>query len=99
MADGPPSQSSIDALNTTTPNLAALADMVQCIYMHGRWNPWSIEHTCLEYCYTKSVSHIGQCTYKLKADGPLSIEHTRLEYDYTRVSNPENFYIRKTFYP
>ena len=39
MADGPPSQSSIDALNTVTPNLAALTDIAQWTYMHGRWNP------------------------------------------------------------
>ena len=70
MADGPSSQSSIDALNTTTPNLSALADIAQCTYMHGRWTPWSINHTCLEDHYTKEVSHIGQCTYELKADGP-----------------------------
>ena len=29
MADGPPSQLSIDALNTATPNLAVLADIAQ----------------------------------------------------------------------
>ena len=34
-----PSQLSIDALNTATPNLADL--------------PPSMEHRCLEYCYTK----------------------------------------------
>ena len=34
-----PSQSSIDALNTTTPNLAELADIAQCIYMYDKWNP------------------------------------------------------------
>ena len=65
-----PSQSSIDALNTTTPNLAALADIALCTYMHGRLTPQSIEHTCLKYRYTK----LGRST-------------------------PENFYIRKTFYP
>ena len=71
MADGPPSQLSIDALNTATPNLSALPDIAQCTYMHGRWTPsWSIDHTYLEYHYTKEVSHIGQCTYKPKADGP-----------------------------
>ena len=43
LADLPPSQSSIDAFNTATPNLADLmADL-----------PPSIEHRCLEYCYTK----------------------------------------------
>ena len=39
MADGPPCQLSIDALNTTTPNLAGLTDIAQCTYMHGRWMP------------------------------------------------------------
>ena len=34
-----PSQSSIDALNTTTPNLADLADIAQCAYTHGRLTP------------------------------------------------------------
>ena len=68
----PPCQVSIDALNTATPNLAALADIAQFTYTHGRWTPWSIEHTCLEYHYTNSVSHIGQCTYKPKADRPPS---------------------------
>ena len=29
MADGPPGQSSIDALNTATPNMSALADIAQ----------------------------------------------------------------------
>ena len=39
MANGTPSQLSIDALNTTTPNLADLADITQCTYMHGRPTP------------------------------------------------------------
>ena len=37
MANGPPSQLSIDALNTATPNLSAPADIAQCTYMNGRW--------------------------------------------------------------
>ena len=49
----PPGQLSIDALHTPTPNLADLADIAQCTYMHGRLTPWSIEHRCLAYCYTK----------------------------------------------
>ena len=49
----PPSQLSIDALNTTTPNLADVADIAQCRYMHGRSTPQSIKHRCPEYCYTK----------------------------------------------
>ena len=39
MANGPPSQLSIDALNTATPNLEDLADIAQCTYMYGKWNP------------------------------------------------------------
>ena len=72
MAHAPLSQLSIDALNITTPNLSALAEIAQCTYMHGRWTPQSISHTCLEDCYTKEVSHIGPCTYKPKAEGPPS---------------------------
>ena len=46
----PPGQSTIDALNAATPNLA---DIAQCTYMHGRPTPWLIMHRCLEYQYTK----------------------------------------------
>ena len=53
MADGPPGQLSIDALNTTTPNVATLADIAQCTYMHDRWTPQAIDHTYLAYHYTK----------------------------------------------
>ena len=54
MADLPSSQLSIDALNTATPNLADLtADIAQCTYMHWRSTLQSIEHRCLEYCYTR----------------------------------------------
>ena len=35
----PPSQSSRYALNTATLNLADLADIAQCTYMHVRWPP------------------------------------------------------------
>ena len=34
-----PSQLSIDALNTAMPNLADLADIAQCTYIHGRSPP------------------------------------------------------------
>ena len=68
----PPGQLSIDTLNTTTPNLSALADVAQCTYTDGRWASQSINHTCLEYCYTTEVSHIGQCSCKPKSDGPPS---------------------------
>ena len=35
----PPSQSSIDSWNTATPNLADVADIAQCTYMHSRPTP------------------------------------------------------------
>ena len=54
----PPSQSSIDALNSTTPNLVDLADIAQCTYKYGRLTPQPIDHICLEYRYTK----IGRST-------------------------------------
>ena len=61
-------QWSIDALKTATPNLAdLLADL-----------PPSIEHRCLEYCYTKFGRSIGRST-------PQSIEHRCLEYCYTKL--------------
>ena len=53
MADGPPCQLNIDALNTATPNLAGLTDIAQCTYMHGRWTPPSIDHSCIQDHYTK----------------------------------------------
>ena len=50
-----PHQSSIDALNTATPNLADLPQICQQMY------PLAIEHRCLEYHYTKlGRSHIWQ---------------------------------------
>ena len=80
-----PSQLSIDALNTTTPNLAdLLADLT----------PISIEHRCLEYCYTKlgrslagippSIEHrcLEYCYTKLGRSNPQSIEHRCFEYCY-----------------
>ena len=52
----PPGQSSIDALHTTTPNLA---DIAQCTYiLTADGPPQSIEHRCLTYCYTK----LGRCS-------------------------------------
>ena len=58
-----PSQLSIDALTTATPNLADLADIAQCTYMHGKWNPQAIEHRCLEYHYTKLGTSHGRSIY------------------------------------
>ena len=50
-----PYQLSIYALSTVTPNLAdLLADLPP--------PPWSIEHRCLEYCYTKLGRSTGRST-------------------------------------
>ena len=90
----PPIQSSIDALNTATPNILAwhnaiqhrcspvnraqmscillhpLLDLVQCMYIEGRWTPQSIKHRCLEYHYTS-------------CGPPQSLEHRCLACCYT----------------
>ena len=64
-----PHLSTIDALNTITPNLADVP-------------PTSIEHRCLEYCYTKlGRSHIWQICL---ADLP-PVKHRCLEYHYTKL--------------
>ena len=52
LADGPPSESRIDALNTSYTKLGRQT-------YFGRWTPQLIEHRCLEYCYTK----LGRQTY------------------------------------
>ena len=60
--DPTPSQLSINALNTATPNLA---DIAQFTYTHGRLTPPSppIEHRSLENHYTKYISYTAQCIY------------------------------------
>ena len=63
-----PHQSSTDALSTVTPTWQ--------IYLP------SIEHRCLEYCYTKlGRSYIGRSTGRYT---PLAIKHRCLEYCYTK---------------
>ena len=86
--DPTPSQLSIDALNTATPNLAdILADVL----------PSSIEHRCIEYHYIKLGRcttttpnkfhiYIAQCTYtygRLTPPPPPS-KHRSLENHYTK---------------
>ena len=63
--DPTPSQLSIDALNTATPNLPDPADIAQCTYTHDRLTPPPppIEHRSLENHYTKYISYIAQCIY------------------------------------
>ena len=67
MADGPP-QLSIDALNTTAPNLADLY-IEQCIYTHGQLTS-PIEHRCLEYHCTK----LGRSIYRTMHIYPWPID-------------------------
>ena len=66
----------VNAVNTTTLNLADIEDILA----------QSIEHRCLDYWYTKSVSHIGQCRYKPKSDG----SH-QLSIDALTTSTPNKF--------
>ena len=63
-----PPQLSIDALYTTTQNLA---DIAQCTYIWTADGPPAIEHRYLAYHYT-NLADIAQCTYIPKADGPPS---------------------------
>ena len=65
MANGTPHQSSIDALNTATPNIAYLADIAQCTYMHDRLTPSKSSIDTL-HTATPKLAHladIAQCTY------------------------------------
>ena len=60
---GPPSQSSIEALNTATPikNIQVLPSQSSIKALHTSTPnkyigpPQSIEQRCLEYCYTKQI--------------------------------------------
>ena len=86
LADLPPSQLSIDALNTATPNLADLPPSQLSIDALNTATPYladllpdlppSMEHRCLEYCYTK-LGSTGRST-------PQSIVHRCLEYCYIK---------------
>ena len=81
-ADGPPSQSSIDALNTTTFHVALPSQLStdvlhtvtpttrsRIIHIYRRqMNPLSFEHRCLAYCYTHYQIQNNACIQK--ADEP-----------------------------
>ena len=64
---------SIDALNTTTPNLAALADVAQYTYMHDRWTP---NHSSIQALNTNTPYqlHIWENTYinQRRMDSPTN---------------------------
>ena len=85
MADWPPCQSSINALNTTTPNLVDL-DIYRAMHIY-LWhiNPLVTKHRCLEYHYTKlgRSIYIEQCIYTHGRLTLLAIKHRCLEYCYT----------------
>ena len=75
-----PTQMSMDALHTITPNLADLLQICWQIY------PPAIKHRCLVYCYTKP----GRSTPDMLADllpATHIIEHRCLEYHYTKPGN------------
>ena len=81
----PPSQLSTDDLSNVTQNLADL--------------PPSIQHRCLEYCYTKLGRSTGRSTPQSSIDAlttitpnladqladPPPIKHRCLEYHYTKL--------------
>ena len=43
-----------------------------------------INHICVEYHYTKSVSHIAECTYAQAPQGRSPIDHRSLKNHYTK---------------
>ena len=61
----PPSQLSIDALNTVTPNLADLADIAQCTYMYDRSTPSQLSIDALNTVTPNlaDLVDIAQCIY------------------------------------
>ena len=83
----PPSQLSIDALNTTTPNMADLADIVHCTYMYGRCTPHqsSIDALNTTTPNLADLPDMAQCTYMHGRSTPQSIEHRCLAYHYTKL--------------
>ena len=107
-ADGPPSQSSIDALHSTTPTASSrppvyqaqmpcillhpLVDLVQCIYIEGKWTPQSVKERCLAYCYNHSQMQYNAYIYRRQMD-PQSIRHRCLVYHYTHCQIQYNAYI------
>ena len=43
-----------------------------------------MDHTSVEYHYTKEVSHIVECTYTEDTSTPTQLDHTSVEYHYTK---------------
>ena len=63
-------------------------------------DPPSIEHRCLEYCYTKlgRSIYIKQCTYTYGRLTPLAIKCRCLEYHYTKLGRSIYIYIEQCIY-
>ena len=53
-------QLTIDLCNTTTPHMV---NIYQNTHILREDVPPPIDHKCMEYHYTKEVSHIAECTY------------------------------------
>ena len=88
-----PCQSSIDALNTTTPNWADLADKAQCTYMHGRLTPqvnWAYMPWIPLHQSGRSSRYSTIHIYPWQID-PLSIKHRCLEYYYTKLGRSNRY--------
>ena len=92
--DPTPNQSSIDALNIATPNLADLADIAQCTYMHGRPTPQSMEHRCLEYHYTKLDRYSRYSTIHIYTWQTYPLLQSML--DPRQITTPNKFHDRLT---
>ena len=85
-----PLQLSIDALNTTTSNLA---DIAQCTYTHGRLPP---SQSSIDALHTTTpnladLADIAQGTYMHGKSTPQSIEHRCLEYHYTKLGRSSRY--------
>ena len=95
MADRPPIQLSIDALNSTTPNLADLADIAQCTYTHGRLTPLLQSNIDALHTATPNLVDIVQCSYihGRLIPSPPPIEHRCLEYCYTKLGRYSTMHI------
>ena len=59
----------IDIWNTATPNKFQIQQNA-----HIPRPPPPIDHRCMEYCYTESVSHIAESTYTKGPPPTLTID-------------------------
>ena len=79
LADGHPSQSNIDALNTTTPNLADGPPSIKQSYLEYHYTTWQMDPL------QSGIDALNTASPNM-ADGlPQSIEHRCLVYHYTKL--------------